>query len=131
MTLGKTEEELISARLWKWLILSVLFILGIYSCWLIFLDSKFWPYLVFTLSGLISAYTIPPIIDLFNFSPTWAEHFAYVVGYIPRHASSTKELLDAYLTTMNIYVSPILFGVLFLYTTYEIVSRVKNRQIAA
>lgn len=131
MTLGETEEMLINARVWKWIILSILFVMGIYSCWLIWLDSKYWPYLVFTLSGLVSAYTIPPIINLFNFSPTWAEHFAYVVGYIPRHASSPEELLDAYLSIMYIYLSPILFGVMFLYTTYEIASRLKNRQIAA
>ena len=131
MTLGKTEEMLISARVWKWIIHSILFVLGIYSCWLIFLDSKYWPYLVLTLSGLISVYTIPSVVNLFNFSPTWADHFAYVVGYIPRHASSLEELLEAYLVVMNIYVSPILFGVMFLYTTYEIVIRIKNRQIAA
>ena len=130
-TLAKTEEKLISATVWKWIILSILFVLGIYSCWLIYLDSKYWPYLVFTLSGLISAYTIPPIIDLFNISPTWAEHFSYIIGYIPRHASSAPELLDAYLFIMYVYISPILFGGVFLYTIYEIVSRVKNRQFAA
>ncbi len=131
MTLGKVEETLIGAKVWKWMILSILFVLGIYSCWLICLDSKYWPTLVFLLSGLISVYTIPPIIDLFNFHPTWAEHFAYVIGYIPRHASSFEELLDAYLFIMYVYISPILFGGVFLYSIYEIVNRVRKGQIAA
>ena len=130
-TLGKTEEKLISASVWRWIILSTLFVLGIYCCWLIYSDSRYWPYLLLALSGLVSAFTIPPVIDLFNVSPTWAEHFYYVIGYIPRHASSLEELMDAYLFVMNVYISPILFGGVFLYATYEIVSRVKNRQIAA
>ena len=131
MTLGKLEEELIAGNVRQWILLSTLFVLGIYSCWLIFMDSRYWTYLVFLLSGFISVYTIPPIIDLFNFSPTWAEHFAYVIGYIPRHSSSFGELLDAYLFVMYIYISPILFGGVFLYSINEIFGRIRKRKIAA
>lgn len=131
MTIGKLEETLITENVNDWIILSTLFVLGIYSCWLIFVDSKYWPYLVFLLSAYISFVSIPPIVDLFNFHPTWGEHLSYVIGYIPRHASSIEELYRAYFSVMNIYVSPILFGGLFLYSFHEIIKRVKGVQIAA
>ncbi|MFT5221205.1 MAG: hypothetical protein ACI9LO_003164, partial [Planctomycetota bacterium] len=87
MTLGKIEESLITGNVWEWVTLTTLFVLGIYCCWLIFKGSGYWPYLVLLLSGYLSVKTIPPIIDLFNFHPTWGEHFAYVIGYISRHAA--------------------------------------------
>ena len=129
--LGEFEEELIAGEVSRLALLSTLFVLGIYSCWLILSDSRYWPYLLFVLSGFISVYTIPPVVELFNFHPTWGQHFAYVIGYIPRHASSFKELLDAYLLVMNVYVSPLLFGGVFIYSIYEIFTRVRKRDLAA
>ena len=131
MTIGKLEEKLIVGKVGKWILLSTLFVLGVYSCWLILRDSKHWPLLVFLLSGFISVYTIPPVIELFNFHPTWGEHFVWLIGYIPRHSSSFGELLDAYLFVMYIYISPILFGGVFLYSINEIFGRIRKRKIAA
>ncbi len=129
LTVIEFEENYISSAIFIWLWICVTLILGIYSSWLIFRDSKYWPYLVLFVTGVTCIKVIPDLIALINLSPSVIDHFI-TVGNIFAKRLRDGEGFSGLFYHWLIFVWPYFCLILFCYSAFELVIRYKRMRMS-
>ena len=128
-TVMDMEQALIKGAMYEWVESGILLLLGIYSVWLIYLNSKYWQYLILILSGYVCVTLVPGVISLVSIAPTLIEYFSWLVKNVDK-SFAAGDMRHGYVT-ISIHLVPALFVVLMICSAHVIFKRLRNASIAA
>ncbi len=129
LTVIEFEENYISQATFLWLWSGVLVILGLYSAWLIYQNSKYWPILVLIITGTTCLKVIPDTIELIEQSPSLLDHFSSA-GRIFVKSVVEKRDLAFFMKLSLAFAWPFYCLTLFGYASFVIISRfIKHENI--
>ena len=128
-TLMDMEQALIKAAMYEWVESGILLLLGTYSVWLIYLNSKYWQYLTLVLSGYVCVTLVPGVISLVSIAPTLIEYFSWLAKNVGK-SFAAGDMGHGYVT-ISIHLVPALFVVLMICSVFVIFKRWRNAPIAA
>jgi hypothetical protein len=129
LTVIEFDVQLIKSSIFLRLWWSVLTVLGVYSSWLIYRDSKYWPFLVLVVTGLSCLRTIPITFQLINFFPAVSDHFSYVWRLFVRETTEGFNL-TSFMNSIRVFVWPYLCSILLLYSGFSLVKKIMNSNLS-
>ena len=130
-TVEEWEQDLIFSHWGIWIESTALLILGLFFSWLLFCNSKHWPFLLGALAAITTYITLPPLIEMMASS----EHT--IGGYINMWADILSRQFregagfSYFFTIYAMFAWPVYSLALLFFSSTQVWSRIRGHTSAA